>query len=436
MTSSAAKSSEAWCAPRTTMTSRRSWPTSRRTTSTRRPCIPARGFVGNEQVRSNWSQILRGVPDIRARVLAIHAEEDTVWSEWEMAGTRGDGSTHLMRGVIIFVVTDALIRAARFYLEPVDLESGPVDEVRAGHRGPRLRRRTSHDPGGRGHRHAGSEARRAPDRSWRPGPGPDTRPEAGRAPPRRCRAGRRRPSQRPDRSARRGASVVISAVHGFAGPTRTRPEAVDRDANARLVAAAKRAGVGHFVLVSVVGAAPDHPMSLHRMKYAAEQDLLHSGISATTVRSTSFLETWMGIIGAKLAAGGPALVLGPWPESDQLRLRRRRRRLRLPCGSRDPRTAQQLSVGGPENLTFTQIAEHLLARSAAVPGSGTSPCASFVPCPCWPRPIHPALARQAQAAVVMNTTDMTLDAAPVRDSFPEIECTSMAMLTQRGGLSR
>jgi len=96
------------------------------------PVHPGRGFVGNEQVRSNWSQILRGVPDIRARVLAIHAEEDTVWSEWEMTGTRGDGSTHLMRGVIIFVVTDALIRAARFYLEPVDLESGPVGEfVRA-----------------------------------------------------------------------------------------------------------------------------------------------------------------------------------------------------------------------------------------------------------------------------------------------------------------
>jgi len=96
------------------------------------PVHPGRGFVGNEQVRSNWSQILRGVPDIHARVLAFHAEEDTVWSEWEMAGTRGDGSTHLMRGVIVFVVKDALIRAARFYLEPVDLESGPVEKfVRA-----------------------------------------------------------------------------------------------------------------------------------------------------------------------------------------------------------------------------------------------------------------------------------------------------------------
>ena len=84
--------------------------------------------MGSDQVRRNWSQILTGVPDIRARVLAIHADNDTVWSEWEMSGTRRDGAAHLMRGVNIFVVTDSLIRAARFYLEPVDLESGVVDE--------------------------------------------------------------------------------------------------------------------------------------------------------------------------------------------------------------------------------------------------------------------------------------------------------------------
>lgn len=103
------------------------------------PAHPGRGFVGREQVRANWSQILGGVPDIRVQVLARQAEGDTVWSEWEMKGTRRDGVDHLMRGVIIFVATDSLIRSARFYLEPVDVESGAVQEfVRAtvGH-GPR-----------------------------------------------------------------------------------------------------------------------------------------------------------------------------------------------------------------------------------------------------------------------------------------------------------
>src|SRR5665811_1027310 len=65
-----------------------------------------------------------------------------------------------------------------------------------------------------------------------------------------------------------GCDRVVSAVHGFAGSQRTSPAAVDRDGNRSLIAAAKRAGVDRFVLVSIVGARPDHPMSLHRMKYA------------------------------------------------------------------------------------------------------------------------------------------------------------------------
>jgi ketosteroid isomerase-like protein len=96
------------------------------------PAHPGRGFQGREQVRRNWTQILNGVPDLRAQVLALAVDDETVWSEWEMAGTRRDGAMHLMRGVNIFVVTDALIRSARFYLEPVDVESGAIDQfVRA-----------------------------------------------------------------------------------------------------------------------------------------------------------------------------------------------------------------------------------------------------------------------------------------------------------------
>lgn len=143
-----------------------------------------------------------------------------------------------------------------------------------------------------------------------------------------------------------GASTVISAVHGFAGPTRTTPEAVDRDANARLAAAAKLAGVGHFVLVSVVGAAPDHPMSLHRMKYAAEQGLHQCGISSSIVRATSFLETWMQVIGAKLADGGPALVLGPGQNPINFLCADDLAAFVCLAADRDPRIAEGILSGG------------------------------------------------------------------------------------------
>ena len=92
------------------------------------PAHPQRSFRGRDQVRRNWEQILTGVPDITARVLAISAVDgDTVWSEWQMTGTRLDGELHEMRGVIIFDVAGGLVTAARFYLEPVESRSGTVD---------------------------------------------------------------------------------------------------------------------------------------------------------------------------------------------------------------------------------------------------------------------------------------------------------------------
>lgn len=93
------------------------------------PAHPERGFVGREQVRHNWEQLFRGIPDISSRITARAETETSVWTEWEMRGTRGDGQPHLMRGVVIFGVTEAVITDARFYLEPVDVRAGGVDDA-------------------------------------------------------------------------------------------------------------------------------------------------------------------------------------------------------------------------------------------------------------------------------------------------------------------
>jgi ketosteroid isomerase-like protein len=93
------------------------------------PTHPRRGFLGRGQVRRNWAQVLAAVPNLTAWVLATAVDGDVVWSEWRLAGTRGDGAPHEMRGVIIFAVAGELIRTARFYLEPVEHESGTVDDA-------------------------------------------------------------------------------------------------------------------------------------------------------------------------------------------------------------------------------------------------------------------------------------------------------------------
>ncbi|MDQ2664905.1 MAG: nuclear transport factor 2 family protein [Gemmatimonadota bacterium] len=82
------------------------------------PLHPSRSFVGRDQVRRNWEQIFAHVPDLKAVVVRSATSDQTVWSEWEMRGTRRDGAPHLMRGVIIFGIRDDRAEWARFYLEP------------------------------------------------------------------------------------------------------------------------------------------------------------------------------------------------------------------------------------------------------------------------------------------------------------------------------
>jgi ketosteroid isomerase-like protein len=93
------------------------------------PSHPSRGFHGRAQVRRNWEQIFAGVPDIHVEVTRSAVDAETVWTEWEMRGTRRDGRSHLSRGVILFGVSDSAIRWARFYVEPVDTDDTTVDDV-------------------------------------------------------------------------------------------------------------------------------------------------------------------------------------------------------------------------------------------------------------------------------------------------------------------
>ena len=83
------------------------------------PLHPSRDFTGSEQVYRNWSRLLADVPDLRAEILRWAVHGDEVWTEWDMSGTRQDGSRQVFRGVAVHEVSGDLIRSTRFYLEPV-----------------------------------------------------------------------------------------------------------------------------------------------------------------------------------------------------------------------------------------------------------------------------------------------------------------------------
>ena len=222
----------------------------------------------------------------------------------------------------------------------------------------------------------------------------------------------------------RGAGMVISAVHGFAGPGRVSPATVDRAGNANLIGAATRVGAA-FILVSVAGAAPGHPIGLFRAKHAAEEMLRASGTGWTIVQATAFMETWATIMSHMLQASGRILVFGRGDNpvnfvsaTDVAAL--------IARAVTDPGLrGQVMELGGPDNLTFNQVAAILQEAT------GRHAPVRHIPRPAlramtWlTAGIKPALARQARAALAMDTLDMTFDPTPTRRAVPGLPDTGM-----------
>lgn len=94
------------------------------------PNHPARSFTGSSQVRSNWAALFAGLPDLSVDILdATTAADGKVWVEWTIRGTRIDGRSVEQAGVAIFTPRENRLAAVRFYLEPVEQESGDVNQA-------------------------------------------------------------------------------------------------------------------------------------------------------------------------------------------------------------------------------------------------------------------------------------------------------------------
>jgi uncharacterized protein YbjT (DUF2867 family) len=227
-----------------------------------------------------------------------------------------------------------------------------------------------------------------------------------------------------------GADVVISSIHGFVGPGDVTPESVDRDGNAHLINAARRAGAD-FVLVSGIGASPDHPWDLLRAKHAAEQELRQSGIPYMIVRTYAFTETWGAIMLTSLRTSGKILVFGRGDNpSNFVSVIDVAALVDTVVG--DPNLqGRELDFGGPDTLTFNQLAA-IVQEVAGCRGT-----VRHIPRPVLramgtlAQPFKPQLARQARAAVVLDTFDMRFDPATLRAEFPDLPVTDVPHALKR-----
>jgi uncharacterized protein YbjT (DUF2867 family) len=193
-----------------------------------------------------------------------------------------------------------------------------------------------------------------------------------------------------------GSSHVVAAMTGMDPRGGAGPKAVDRDAAIVLIDAAADVGC-HLVLVSVVGAAPDSPIELFRMKAAAESHLRTSALPWTIVRATAFVELWTEIITGSAGRDGRARLLGRAQNPMNLVHVDDVAAAVVDAVEDDALIGQCVEVVGSDNLSLTDFAARLTGRPPR-----HLPTALVRALGIGAQPFAPGLARIARQAIAME----------------------------------
>ena len=222
----------------------------------------------------------------------------------------------------------------------------------------------------------------------------------------------RRPDSLPDALA--GSSVVVSAMHGFIGPRGISPRTVDDLGNRALFDATAATGA-NVVMVSVVGAAADSPFELFAAKYAAEQHLRGLGIPWTIVRSTAFLETWVDVIRETAARSGRPVIFGPGANPINFAQVGDVAAAVVTAVEDPARHGQVVEIGGPEDLTLTELAIRIATADGRPLPARHVPTTLLRIVAATVGRLQPQLGRQVRATLAMEREDLTFPAG--RNSY-------------------
>lgn len=108
-----------------------------------------------------------------------------------------------------------------------------------------------------------------------------------------------------------GVTAVVCTASATKRVAPDTTESVDVAGTANLAEAAARSGVGQFVGISTVGASPDHPAAIFRIKGRAEEAIRESGVPFTILQPVKFMQDWIGfVLGAQLESAGRIQLVG------------------------------------------------------------------------------------------------------------------------------
>jgi NADH dehydrogenase len=162
------------------------------------------------------------------------------------------------------------------------------------------------------------------------------------------------------------------------------------------------------------------------MKHLAEEYLRGSGAPWTIVRATAFAEFWLDLLDQTAGTSGRPVIFGRGANpinfvsvSDVAALVER--------AVVDPSTrGATFEIGGPENLSFNELAAGLQRASNRTATARHVPRAILRLLGAVLRPVQPNRARQMRAAITMDSIDLTFTATDLHRKFPELPVTSVA----------
>lgn len=229
-----------------------------------------------------------------------------------------------------------------------------------------------------------------------------------------------------------GAEVVVCAVHGVTYPGG--PAAIDRDGNRNLVDAARVAGAD-VVLMSVLGASPDSPIELFRMKYAAEQYLATSGVPFTVVQPSAYLEMWVEMLAGSARRGGRPMVLGRGQSRINFVSVVDVAALVDKVVTESSARGRTLQIAGPDNLTMLELAAAVQqAAGRTAPPRTVPPTVLRVAAATVGRAV-PTVGRVLRTSLAMDAADQSAELNDVRQHHPGVPCTSLAEVLRTTSLS-
>ena len=173
-----------------------------------------------------------------------------------------------------------------------------------------------------------------------------------------------------DPASLRAACEGVTTVISTASATISRSEgdtidSVDRDGQLSLVAAARQAGVRHFIYLSFSGNM-DIPSPLQEAKRSVERRLKESGMLYTILRPSVFMEVWLSPHAGFAPVGGSVRIFGTGEAPVSMISSSDVAEYLAACVDNPAVHNQVIELGGPEPVSFNAVVslfERALGRS-------------------------------------------------------------------------